>query len=97
MQETYIFSVCANNDKSILSRIAMLFTRRNIAFQSLTAQQSDGGEAYTYTIVTDTTDKWAEQINKELRKIIGVKSACCTHQAAAARLQEIYTKPQEVV
>ncbi|MDO6390143.1 hypothetical protein Q4E40_08400 [Pontibacter sp. BT731] len=75
MQESFIFTISAAGDKSILSRVLMLFTRRNIAFENLTASRPDDRSHYSFRIEANTTRHWAEQITKELRRIIGVRYA----------------------
>ncbi|WP_242919627.1 hypothetical protein [Pontibacter liquoris] len=87
MQESFIFTISAAENKSILSRVLMLFTRRNIAFENLTASRPDDGAHYSFRIEANTTRHWAEQITKELRKIIGVGHAAFLRQEELVQKQ----------
>lgn len=84
MQELFIFTISATADKTILGRIVQLFTRRNIAFQNLIASRPDDEANYHYRIEAKTTQRWAEQITKELRRIIGVAHAAVLRQEEVA-------------
>ncbi|PKV62900.1 ACT domain-containing protein [Pontibacter ramchanderi] len=80
MQESFVFTISAAGDKSILNRVLMLYTRRNIAFERLTASRPDDSSHYSFRIEANTTPHWAEQITKELQKIIGVRYATVQRQ-----------------
>ena len=70
MKTTYTISIFTEDTIGLLNRITIIFTRRHINIQSITASESEVKGIYRYTIVvavsTETVIKLVKQIDKQI-------------------------------
>ena len=71
----HIISVLLANEPGVLSRVAGLFSARGYNIESLTVAATNNPKLSRITIVTKGKDKQAEQIIKQLNKLIDVVDA----------------------
>ncbi|WP_194777032.1 acetolactate synthase small subunit [Pararhodonellum marinum] len=71
----YTISVFTENFIGILNRITIIFTRRGINIDGLTASESREDGIYRITIVVTTSEEQVIQLTKQLEKIIDVIKA----------------------
>ncbi len=70
MKHTIIALV--ENEPGVLNRISSLFRRRGFNIESLTVCRTESPDYSRMTLVVDTSDTDAEQVQKQLAKIINV-------------------------
>jgi len=68
----HIISILIENEAGALSRVAGLFSARAYNIESLTVAPTEDSSLSRMTIVTTGTDRVAEQIIKQLNKLIDV-------------------------
>ena len=68
----HVLSVLLDNEAGVLSRVAGLFSARGYNIESLTVAETDDPSLSRMTIVTFGADKLAEQIEKQLNKLVDV-------------------------
>jgi len=68
----YTLSVLVNNETGILTRIFGLFLRRGYNIQSLAVGPAESTNTSRITIVLPATKRSAEQLTKQLEKLIGI-------------------------
>lgn len=71
----YIISVFTEDRIGLLNRLTILFTRRHINIESITASESEVKGIYRYTIVADLTTLQVEKLVKQMEKQIEVFKA----------------------
>lgn len=71
-QQKHIFSVLLANESGVLSRVAGLFSARGYNIQSLTVAPTVDQSLSRMTIVTIGENKLADQIIKQLSKLVDV-------------------------
>ena len=69
-----VFQLLVNNTAGVLSRITGLFSRRGYNIESITAGVTADPRFTRITIVTSGDDKILEQIEKQLDKLVDVRS-----------------------
>lgn len=67
-----IISALVENKAGVLSRIASLFARRRFNIESLAVGETENHDLSRMTIVIDNDDETAEQVEKQLNKVIDV-------------------------
>ncbi len=72
--QTKVFQVLADNTSGVLSRIAGLFSRRGYNIDSITAGVTADPRYSRVTIVTSGSADVLEQIEKQLSKLVDVKT-----------------------
>jgi acetolactate synthase I/III small subunit len=88
MERVFTISAFTENRIGILNRITIIFTRRHLNIESITASESEVKGVYRYTIVVKTT---LEQINKvvgQIEKLVEVLKAF-VHEETEIVHQEI--------
>ncbi len=75
MQKEFTLSVFTENKIGLLHRLTIIFTRRHINIDSLTASESEVKGVYRFTIVVRTTAELIEKLVKQIEKQIGVLKA----------------------
>lgn len=88
MEKTYTLSVFTENSIGMLNRITIIFTRRHLNIDSITASESEVKGVFRYTIVLRTT---AQQVNKvvgQIEKLVDVLKAF-VHEESEIVHQEI--------
>jgi acetolactate synthase-1/3 small subunit len=106
MKTTYTISIFTEDTIGLLNRITIIFTRRHINIQSITASESEVKGIYRYTIVvavsTETVIKLVKQIDKQIEvlkafyhlntEIISREIALFKLSAEALNQNELFTK-----
>jgi len=75
MEKTYNVSVFTENRIGILNRITIIFTRRHLNIESITASESEIEGVYRYTIVVNTTEEQIRKVVAQIEKLIDVLKA----------------------
>ena len=69
-----VYSLLVDNNPGVLSRIAGLFSRRGYSIDSITAGRTADSRFTRITVVTSGDELILEQIEKQLRKLVDVRS-----------------------
>ena len=85
MEKTYTVSVFTENSIGMMNRVTIIFTRRHLNIDSITASESEVKGVFRYTIVLRTT---RDQVVKQLEKVIDVLKAF-VHEESEIVYQEI--------
>jgi len=88
MEKTYTVSVFTENSIGMMNRITIIFTRRHLNIDSITASESEVKGVFRYTIVLRTTKAQVEKVIGQLEKVIDVLKAF-VHEDAQIVHQEI--------
>ncbi len=72
----HTFAVYVEDRPGVLNRIASLFRRRAFNIASLTVGRTEAPGVSRMTVVVDTDDRGAEQIEAQLSKLVPVRSVC---------------------
>ncbi len=75
MSNTYTISIFTEDRIGLLNRITIVFTRRHINIESITASESEVKGIYRYTIVVTVTEEQIEKLVKQIEKQIEVLKA----------------------
>ena len=73
--KTYNITVFTENNIGILNRITIIFTRRHVNIESITASDCEEDDIYRYTIVTKTTENQVIKIVNQIEKLVDVIKA----------------------
>lgn len=68
-------SIFTENKIGLLSRITIVFTRRHLNIESITASESEVKDVHRYTIVCKTTREKIDKVVKQIEKIVEVFKA----------------------
>ena len=68
----HVISVLLDNEAGVLSRVAGLFSTRGYNIESLTVAETDDPTLSRMTIITFGADDLAQQIEKQLNKLVDV-------------------------
>lgn len=71
----YTISVFTENFIGLLNRVSIIFTRRHLNIESITASESEVKDVYRYTIVLTTTEQQVVKVVQQLEKIVDVLKA----------------------
>jgi acetolactate synthase-1/3 small subunit len=74
-QRRLTVSVFTENEIGLLHRVTVVFTRRKLNIDSITASESEIPGLYRYTIVLTTTRRTAERVDGQLEKQVEVAKA----------------------
>ena len=88
MKKTYTVSVFTENRIGILNRITIIFTRRHLNIDSITASESEIKGVFRYTIVLRTTEEQVNKVVGQIEKLVDVLKAF-VHQEEEIVHQEI--------
>lgn len=88
MEKTYTVSVFTENSIGILNRITIIFTRRHLNIDSITASESEVKGVFRYTIVLRTTEEQVNKVVGQIEKLVDVLKAF-VHQEEEIVHQEI--------
>ena len=81
-----VFSILVDNSSGVLSRVAGLFSRRGYNIDSLTVGETTDVKISRMTVTVTGEDDVLEQIQKQLSKLVDVRSIVeLPHDAAVAR------------
>ncbi len=75
METEFTLSIFTENKIGLLHRITVIFTRRHINIDSITASESEVKGVYRFTIVVHTSHEQVKKVAKQLEKQIGVLKA----------------------
>ena len=75
MEKTYNISVFTENSIGMLSRISLIFTRRHVNIESISASPSELEGIHRYTIVVNVTEEQVEKLVGQIEKQIEVLKA----------------------
>ena len=87
-RRTLTISVFTENEIGLLHRVTVVFTRRKLNIDSITASESEIPGLYRYTIVLTTTRRTAERVVDQLEKQVEVAKAL-VHEEEEIVHQEI--------
>ncbi len=68
----HILAVLVENNPGVLARVAGLFSRRGFNIDSLAVGRTDNPAVSRMTIVAGGDDRYLEQLNKQLHKLVDV-------------------------
>ena len=75
MKTTYSISIFTEDIIGLLSRVTIIFTRRHINVESITASESEIKGIYRYTIVITVSEKQVKKIVSQIEKQVDVLKA----------------------
>jgi acetolactate synthase-1/3 small subunit len=75
MEQTYNISVFTENSIGILNRITIIFTRRHLNIDSITASECELENIYRYTIVVKTDEDQVIKVVNQIEKQVAVLKA----------------------
>lgn len=75
MERAYNISVFTENSIGILNRITIIFTRRHLNIESITASESEVKGVYRYTIVVNTSLDQVRKVVAQIEKQVEVLKA----------------------
>lgn len=98
MEKTYNISIFTENTIGILNRITIIFTRRHINIESITASESEVKGVYRYTIVAKMSEDQVKKVVGQIEKLVEVLKAFY-HSDDEVVFQEIalYKMPTQVL
>lgn len=88
MKRTFTVSVFTENRIGILNRITIIFTRRHLNIDSITASESEVKGVFRYTIVLRTTKEQVDKVIGQIEKLVDVLKAF-VHEESEIVHQEI--------
>ncbi|MDQ3394283.1 MAG: acetolactate synthase small subunit [Bacteroidota bacterium] len=93
----FTISVLTENKSGLLNGVTIIFTRRKINIESINVSESEVEGVSRYTIVIKTTQQKAENIVKQIRKLIEVLGAFL-YEVENTYFQEmaLYKVPTEI-
>ena len=75
MEKTYTVLVFTENNIGMMNRITIIFTRRHLNIDSITASESEVKGVFRYTIVLRTNKSQVDKVIGQLEKLIYVLKA----------------------
>ena len=75
MEKTFTVSVFTENSIGMLNRITIIFTRRHLNIDSITASESEVKDVFRYTIVLKTNREQVEKVIGQIEKLTDVLKA----------------------
>ena len=72
MKTTYSISIFTEDIIGLLSRVTIIFTRRHINVESITASESEIKGIYRYTIVITVSEEQVKKIVSQIEKQVDV-------------------------
>src|ERR1700739_3764535 len=98
MKTTYIISVFTEDKIGLLNRITIIFTRRHINIESITASEIEVKGIYRYTIVVTVTKEQVEKLVKQIEKQVEVfKAFYHLNSQVLSREIALYKVPTEAL
>lgn len=88
MKRKFTVSVFTENNVGILNRITIIFTRRHLNIESITASESEVTNVHRYTIVLSTTQEQINKVAGQIQKLIDVLKVF-VHQSKETVHQEL--------
>jgi acetolactate synthase-1/3 small subunit len=75
MNTTYTISIFTEDIIGLLSRVTIIFTRRHVNIESITASESELKGVYRYTIVVTVSEEQVKKLVKQIEKQVEVLKA----------------------
>jgi len=75
MKQQFTISIFTENRVGLLHRVTIIFTRRHMNIESITASESEVKDIYRYTIVVFDTRENVEKVVKQIEKQVDVFTA----------------------
>ncbi len=75
MKRTYNISLFTENSIGILNRITIIFTRRHLNIESITASECEMEGVFRYTIVVETDEDQVKKVIGQIEKQVDVLKA----------------------
>jgi acetolactate synthase-1/3 small subunit len=75
MEKIYTISAFTENKVGMLNRITIIFTRRHINIESITASESEIKGIHRYTIVVKATEDQVKKVIGQIEKLVEVLKA----------------------
>ena len=75
MEKEYTITIFSENNIGLLHQVTIVFTRRKLNIESITASESEVKGVYRYTIVVRMPEHQIEKVVKQIEKRIGVLKA----------------------
>ncbi len=75
MENQYTVTIFTENEIGLLNRITIIFTRRHLNIDSITASESEVPDIYRYTIVLRTTKEQIKKVVSQIEKLVEVLKA----------------------
>ena len=75
MEKIYTVSVFTENSIGMLNRITIIFTRRHLNIDSITASESEVKDVFRYTIVLRTSKEQVDKVIGQIEKLVDVLKA----------------------
>lgn len=72
MKEQFTISIFTENKVGLLHRVTIIFTRRHINIESITASESEVQGIYRYTVVVNESRENVEKVVKQIEKQVDV-------------------------
>lgn len=72
MKEQFTISIFTENKVGLLHRVTIIFTRRHINIESITASESEVHGIYRYTVVVNESRENVEKVVKQIEKQVDV-------------------------
>ncbi|MCG2419176.1 acetolactate synthase small subunit [Aequorivita sp. F47161] len=88
MEKIFTVSVFTENSIGMMNRVTIIFTRRHLNIDSITASESEVKGVFRYTIVLRTTREQVDKVIGQLEKLIDVFKAF-VHEDSEVVHQEI--------
>ena len=71
-EKTFTVSIFTENTIGMLNRITIMFTRRHLNIDSITASETEIKNVHRYTIVLKTTQEKMDKVLGQIEKLIDV-------------------------
>ena len=88
MKKQYTISIFTENNIGLLNRVTIIFTRRHLNIESITASESEVKDVHRYTIVLKATKDQVDKVVGQIEKLIEVLKAF-VHEEEEVVHQEI--------
>ncbi len=75
LEKTFTVSIFTENTIGMLNRITIIFTRRHLNIDSITASETEVRNVHRYTIVLRTTKEQIDKVVGQIEKLIDVLKA----------------------
>lgn len=75
LEKTFMVSIFTENTIGMLNRITIIFTRRHLNIDSITASETEVKNVHRYTIVLRTTKEQIDKVLGQIEKLVEVLKA----------------------
>ena len=88
MKKQYTLSIFTENQIGLLNRVTIIFTRRHLNIESITASESEIRDVHRYTIVLNASRDQVDKVVRQIEKLVEVLKAF-VHEEEEVVHQEI--------